>query len=319
MQSSSSVCYSVAKIESDLGGPSRMIGSGIGSPVPSNLQFGIRKQSERLSASALKVGKESHRIRKPPLPLPQVQYRPPIIIHTYSPKVIHTEPDDFMSLVQKLTGSSDTRLRLKRNLSAKKGAKSGDRTKVDTTDLEQQGSKDARCGSPAPVSEESTFLTSDACGSVLAMKQSDSPKSPLDSNFEFENHDLLFTTFDVKTEPSSFSFNDNSFNFFSDFNPQPASAASRASNLPAKTGQIAQEPYNSFPSIDINSSLPSQSGSYFTTGPMASLPDFSQSFLDCFTGAPAPPQRQGHFNGGYSSSSESTMVALENIQAFMLH
>lgn len=139
MQSSSSVCYSVAKIESDLGGPSRMIGSGIGSPVPSNLQFGIRKQSERLSASALKVGKESHRIRKPPLPLPQVQYRPPIIIHTYSPKVIHTEPDDFMSLVQKLTGSSDTRLRLKRNLSAKKGAKSGDRTKVDTTDLEQQG------------------------------------------------------------------------------------------------------------------------------------------------------------------------------------
>lgn len=85
--------------------------------------------------SALKVCKDSHRIRKPPLPLPRptarpslsscsqqqqllhrspVQYRAPIIIHTYSPEVIHTQPDDFMSLVQKLTGSCDTRHRLKR-------------------------------------------------------------------------------------------------------------------------------------------------------------------------------------------------------------
>jgi hypothetical protein len=54
------------------------------------------------------------------MPLPQVQYRPPIIIHTYSPKVIHTKPDDFISLVQKLTGSSDTRLRLKRANRSKK-------------------------------------------------------------------------------------------------------------------------------------------------------------------------------------------------------
>lgn len=68
----------------------------------------------------LKVAKDSHRIRKPAMPLPQVQYRPPIIIHTYSPKVIHTKPDDFISLVQKLTGSSDTRLRLKRANRSKK-------------------------------------------------------------------------------------------------------------------------------------------------------------------------------------------------------
>lgn len=80
--------------------------------------FGVRKQAS--SSPPLKVSKDSHRIRKPPLPLPQVQYRPPVIIHTYSPKVLHTEPDDFMSLVQKLTGSSDTRLRLKKTKSSKK-------------------------------------------------------------------------------------------------------------------------------------------------------------------------------------------------------
>lgn len=82
--------------------------------------FGVRKQPTAAGSPPLKVSKDSHRIRKPPLPLPQVQYRPPVIIHTYSPKVLHTEPDDFMSLVQKLTGSSDTRLRLKKTKPSKK-------------------------------------------------------------------------------------------------------------------------------------------------------------------------------------------------------
>jgi hypothetical protein len=86
--------------------------------LPSTFRFGVRskppKAPEKLSVAALKVCGGSHRIRKPPRPLPQVQYRAPVIIHTYSPKVIHTDPDDFMSLVQQLTGSSDTRLRLKR-------------------------------------------------------------------------------------------------------------------------------------------------------------------------------------------------------------
>ena len=86
--------------------------------LPATFLFGVRskppKAPEKLSVAALKVCGDSHRIRKPPRPLPQVQYRAPVIIHTYSPKVIHTDPDDFMSLVQQLTGSSDTRLRLKR-------------------------------------------------------------------------------------------------------------------------------------------------------------------------------------------------------------
>lgn len=115
---SPTVCYAVTKIESgsdSLGGSGATTRASAGTKATSGIQFGIRKQEKVSSVSPpLKVSKDSHRIRKPPLPLPQVQYRPPIIIHTYSPKVIHTQPDDFMSLVQKLTGSSDTRLRLKR-------------------------------------------------------------------------------------------------------------------------------------------------------------------------------------------------------------
>ncbi|KAI3750590.1 hypothetical protein L2E82_21264 [Cichorium intybus] len=68
----------------------------------------------------LRVRKDSHKIRKPPVaPPPQHQqhnhhqsqqipqpYRPPVIIYTVSPKVIHTNPTEFMTLVQRLTGPS---------------------------------------------------------------------------------------------------------------------------------------------------------------------------------------------------------------------
>ncbi|KAL0926443.1 hypothetical protein M5K25_002677 [Dendrobium thyrsiflorum] len=47
--------------------------------------------------SPLKLHKDSHKIIKPP-----------IIIYTVSPKVIHTNPNEFMSLVQRLTGFSST-------------------------------------------------------------------------------------------------------------------------------------------------------------------------------------------------------------------
>ncbi|KAI3757518.1 hypothetical protein L6452_05058 [Arctium lappa] len=60
----------------------------------------------------LKVRKDSHKIRKPPIAPPSHhhpqqlhhQHRPPVIIYTVSPKVIHTNPTDFMTLVQRLTG-----------------------------------------------------------------------------------------------------------------------------------------------------------------------------------------------------------------------
>ncbi|KAM3271611.1 hypothetical protein ACQJBY_042045 [Aegilops geniculata] len=68
----------------------------------------------------LSVSKDSHKVRKPPVvPLPygarqqapnnhhqqaQPQPRAPVIIYDASPKVIHTQPGEFLALVQRLTG-----------------------------------------------------------------------------------------------------------------------------------------------------------------------------------------------------------------------
>ncbi|KMZ65569.1 putative Protein MKS1 [Zostera marina] len=62
----------------------------------------------------LSVRKDSYKIKKPPTaPVltgqtqqqpPSQQQRQPVIIYTVSPKVIHTKPGDFRSLVQHLTG-----------------------------------------------------------------------------------------------------------------------------------------------------------------------------------------------------------------------
>ncbi|XP_027341634.1 protein MKS1 [Abrus precatorius] len=58
----------------------------------------------------LRVSKESHRIRKPPLPpaahLPAPENRKPVIIYSVSPKVLHVTVSDFMNVVQRLTGPS---------------------------------------------------------------------------------------------------------------------------------------------------------------------------------------------------------------------
>jgi len=55
----------------------------------------------------LRINKNSHKIKKPPL-APQAQPRLPVIIYMVSPKIIHTTPSEFMSLVQHLTGSSSS-------------------------------------------------------------------------------------------------------------------------------------------------------------------------------------------------------------------
>ncbi|CAN7050580.1 hypothetical protein BRARA_G01104 [Brassica rapa] len=75
----------------------------------------------------LKIRKESHKIiKKPPLvpqprlqppepappqlqhqePMQSQQPRGPVIIYTVSPKIIHTHPNNFMALVQRLTGNT---------------------------------------------------------------------------------------------------------------------------------------------------------------------------------------------------------------------
>ncbi|XP_022753666.1 nuclear speckle RNA-binding protein B-like [Durio zibethinus] len=72
-----------------------------------------RKELQGPRPAPLKVRKDSYKIKKPPLapqPVQQqpVQVRPPVIIYTVSPKVIHTNPSDFMNLVQRLTGSTSS-------------------------------------------------------------------------------------------------------------------------------------------------------------------------------------------------------------------
>ncbi|XP_022766300.1 nuclear speckle RNA-binding protein B-like [Durio zibethinus] len=72
-----------------------------------------KKELQGPRPAPLKVRKDSYKIKKPPLaPQPEqqqpTQIKPPVIIYTVSPKVIHTNPRDFMSLVQRLTGSTSS-------------------------------------------------------------------------------------------------------------------------------------------------------------------------------------------------------------------
>lgn len=69
-----------------------------------------RRELQGPRPTPLKVRKDSHKIRKPPPPPPQQQPPPPppVIIYTVSPKVIHANPSEFMTLVQRLTGPDST-------------------------------------------------------------------------------------------------------------------------------------------------------------------------------------------------------------------
>ncbi|OIW12932.1 hypothetical protein TanjilG_15852 [Lupinus angustifolius] len=61
--------------------------------------------------STLMINKDSHLIRKPSISdkKQHKQKRVPIVIYTQSPKIIHTEAQDFMALVQSLTGMSSSK------------------------------------------------------------------------------------------------------------------------------------------------------------------------------------------------------------------
>lgn len=80
-----------------------------------------RRELQGPRPTPLKVRKDSYKIKKPPVAPPSKQQqqqhhhqapapppRQPVIIYTVSPKVIHTNPNDFMTLVQRLTGSSSS-------------------------------------------------------------------------------------------------------------------------------------------------------------------------------------------------------------------
>ncbi|KAK7351031.1 hypothetical protein VNO77_10162 [Canavalia gladiata] len=69
-----------------------------------------RRELQGPRPTPLRIHKDSHKIKKPPLApqpsQPQPPPRQPVIIYTVSPKIIHTTPGDFMNLVQRLTGST---------------------------------------------------------------------------------------------------------------------------------------------------------------------------------------------------------------------
>ncbi|XP_058087058.1 protein MKS1 [Magnolia sinica] len=74
-----------------------------------------RRELQGPRPTPLKVRKDSYKIKKPPMApapsqptLPPPQHRPPVIIYTVSPKVIHTDASEFMKLVQRLTGNSSS-------------------------------------------------------------------------------------------------------------------------------------------------------------------------------------------------------------------
>ncbi|KAL3504391.1 hypothetical protein ACH5RR_034232 [Cinchona calisaya] len=71
-----------------------------------------RRELQGPRPTPLKVQKNSHKIRKPPVApqpsQPLAPPRPPVIIYTVSPKVIHANPNEFMTLVQRLTGHGST-------------------------------------------------------------------------------------------------------------------------------------------------------------------------------------------------------------------
>lgn len=62
-----------------------------------------RKELKVPRQEPLRVSRDSGTIQKP---------RPPVIIYTESPKVIHAKPEEFMSLVQRLTGQPDGSTRI---------------------------------------------------------------------------------------------------------------------------------------------------------------------------------------------------------------
>lgn len=74
-----------------------------------------RRELQGPRPTPLKVRKDSHKIKKPPIAPQQQQqqhqpvvHRPPVIIYTVSPKIIHANPNEFMQLVQRLTGPNST-------------------------------------------------------------------------------------------------------------------------------------------------------------------------------------------------------------------
>ncbi|KAG2576094.1 protein MKS1-like [Panicum virgatum] len=78
------------------------------SSSPSSQRGGGTRELQGPRPAPLRVRTDSHKIRKPPQQ-PVQQVRKPVIIYAVSPKVVHADPSEFMSVVQRLTGSHSRR------------------------------------------------------------------------------------------------------------------------------------------------------------------------------------------------------------------
>ncbi|EHA8588082.1 putative protein MKS1 [Cocos nucifera] len=78
--------------------------------MPSSIRE-VQKQTPR--PPPLKIAKESCKVKKPIVVAtyrqsPPSDHRSPIIVHMHSPKIVHARPQDFMRVVQLLTGNSSS-------------------------------------------------------------------------------------------------------------------------------------------------------------------------------------------------------------------
>lgn len=159
----------------------------------------------------LKISRESHKIRKAAPRVPSVPSNPiinrtqPVIIYMHSPKVIHAEVKDFMTLVQRLTGrssSSDTRSSCgtkSENLTADHDPTTIRESSDVTTSSQPDESVDQSMGSPQEI--ESRASVPEATDRPQPAKTASpgnssssfliAPLSPFSPNFLFPSQSLL--------------------------------------------------------------------------------------------------------------------------------
>ncbi|KAL9449626.1 hypothetical protein AB3S75_011533 [Citrus x aurantiifolia] len=151
-----------------------------------------RRELQGPRPAPLKVRKDSYKIKKPPVAPPSQQQqqqqqqhhhhhhhqapappqRQPVIIYTVSPKVIHTNPNDFMTLVQRLTGSSSSS------------------TTTTTTTTSFTSSKTVASSSSYDPLGDSTGAISPAAryASIEKAKQHSPSKKLIQSHHQYHNH-----------------------------------------------------------------------------------------------------------------------------------
>ncbi|XP_059631625.1 nuclear speckle RNA-binding protein B-like [Cornus florida] len=215
-----------------------------------------RRELQGPRPTPLKVRKDSHKIRKPPV-VPQPAYqlpaqppRQPVIIYTVSPKVIHTHPSEFMTLVQRLTGSSSS------SASASSSA---------YTSIADNG------GAPSPAAR---FATMEKINKSPEMKKAQSgDHMGLFEGMEIRS-EIMRTGFPGILSPGPGSLQPIPTSFFS-----PPSDPSPLSSFFQDLSPVLQGNYKSY--IEGNFMMPSPSSSFLSpqiTSPTPSLDIFNNLF-----------------------------------------